>query len=234
VVDLELGERPIGDHGVDFGAAGDRGEVAHPAQQPAGDARRAARPPGDLDRTVGGQRQAEDRGAARDDRLQLDVIVEMEARENAEAIAQGRGQKAGACSRADQGERRQVDPDRARRRPLADHQVELELLKRRIEDLLDRRRQAVDLVDEQDVARLQIGQLRREVAGARDHRPGGQAKTDPELGGDDLGKRGLAEPRRPGEQDMVERFPPLPRGLDEHPQVVAASGLTKRSFMGRF
>ena len=30
---------------------------------------------------------------------------------------------------------------------------------------------------------------------------------DPELGRDDLGERGLAEPRRPGEQDVVERVP---------------------------
>ena len=179
LVDLELGERPIGDRGVDLGACRHRGEVAHPAQQPARDPRRAAGAPRDLDRAVPGQRQAEDRGAAHDDRLELGVIVEMQAREDAEAVAQRRGQQAGAGGRADQGERRQVDPHRARRRPLADHQVELELLQRRIEDLLDRGRQAVDLVDEQDVARLQVGQQRGEVAGARDHRPGGQRGSRP-------------------------------------------------------
>ena len=52
------------------------------------------------------------------------------------------------------------------RRPLADDQVELEILHRRIEDLLDRRREPVDLVDEQHVARLQVGQQRGEIAGA--------------------------------------------------------------------
>ena len=135
-----------------------------------------------------------------------------------------RGQKAGAGGRADQGERRQVDPDRARRRPLADHQVELELLQRRIEDLLDRRAEAMDLVDEQDVARLQVGELGGEVAGAHDHRPRGQAEADPELGRDDLGERGLAEPGRPGEQDVVERLAPLARGLDEHPRGWRAAG----------
>ena len=55
--------------------------------------------------------------------------------------------------------------------PFADHQVELELLHRRVEDLLDRRAQAVDLVDEQHVARLQVGEQGGEVAGAHDHRP---------------------------------------------------------------
>ena len=43
---------------------------------------------------------------------------------------------------------------RARRRPLADDEVELEVLHRRIEDFLDRRIEPVDLVDEQHVARL--------------------------------------------------------------------------------
>ncbi len=38
--------------------AGHRGEVAHPAQQPAGDARRAARAAGDLGGALGGQRRS--------------------------------------------------------------------------------------------------------------------------------------------------------------------------------
>ena len=54
--------------------------------------------------------------------------------------------------------------DGARRRPLADHDVELKVLHRRVEHLLDDRAQAMDLVDEQHVARLQVGEQRREVA----------------------------------------------------------------------
>src|SRR3546814_5536921 len=64
---------------------------------------------------------------------------------------------------ADEGELRQVDPHRTRRRPFADHDVERTVLHRRIEDFLDRGRQAVDLVDEQHVAILEIGEQRREV-----------------------------------------------------------------------
>ena len=102
--------------------------------------------------------------AAPDDLLQIVDVVELQAQRNAEALAQRRGDQPGAGGRADQRERRQVDADRARRRPLADHQVELAVLHRRIEDLLDRRRQPVDLVDEQHVARLEVGEDRREVA----------------------------------------------------------------------
>ena len=88
---------------------------------------------------------------ARDDARQLLRRVELEPRDDAEAVAQRVGQHAGARGRADQRERRQVELDRARRRALADHDVDLEVLERRIEDLLDDRRQAVDLVDEQHV-----------------------------------------------------------------------------------
>ena len=146
--------------------------------------------------------------------------VEIEPHRNAEAVAQRRGDQARARGRADQGEFRQIDPDRARRRPLADHQVELTILHRRIEDLLDRRREAMDLVDEQDVALLEIGEQRGEIARLGDHRAGGGAEADAELAGDDLRQRGLAEPGRAEEQHMVERLAAL-GGLDEDLQVLA-------------
>ena len=101
------------------------------------------------------------------------------------------------------------------RRPLADHDVELEVLHRRIEDLLDDRAQAMDLVDEQHVVRLQVGQQRREVAGALDHRPGGLAQVHAELVRDDVRERGLAEARRAEDQHVVERLAPVARRLDE-------------------
>ena len=64
----------------------------------------------------------------------------------------------------------EVDLHRARRRPFADDEVELEILHRRIEDFLDRRIEPMDLVDEQHVALFEIGQQRREIAGLGDHR----------------------------------------------------------------
>ena len=64
----------------------------------------------------------------------------------------------------DQGEARQVDARPSAPRVLADDEIELEVLHRRIEDLLDRGVQPVDLVDEEDVAILEIGEERGEVA----------------------------------------------------------------------
>ena len=117
--------------------------------------------------------------------------------------------------------RRQIDLHRARRRALADDEVELEILHGRIEDFLDRRIEPVDFVDEQHVARLEIGEQRGEVAGLGDHRAGGGAEIDAQFARDDLRQRGLAEARGADEQHMVERFLARPRGLDEHAQVRA-------------
>jgi hypothetical protein len=105
---------------------------------------------------------------------------------------------------ADQGEGRQVDADRPRRGSLADDQVQDVVLHRRIEDLLHIGRQAVDLVDEQHVARFEIGQDGRQIAGLGQHRPAGGAEADAQLAGDDLGQGGLAQSRRPEQQDVVQ------------------------------
>ena len=157
-------------------------------------------------RAVGGEGDAEDAGAAAHDVFEFVHRVEIEPDRNAEAVAERRRQQAEPRRRADQRERREVDLHRARRRPLADDQVELEILERRIEDFLDRRRQAVDLVDEEDVALLEIGEQRREVAGLGDHRTGGGAEIDAELARDDLRQRRLAEAGRADEEDVVERL----------------------------
>ncbi len=197
------------------------GEVADPAQQPAGDARRAARAAGDLAGAVVGEVDAEQAGGAANDLLQLLDGVEIEADGNAEAVAQRRRQQSLPSRRTDQGEARQIDADRTRRRTFADHQVERAVLHRRIEHLLDRRIEAVDLVDEQDVAVLEIGQQRREVARLGDDRARGGAEADPHLAGEDSGERRLAEPGRAVEQHMVERLAAAFRGVDEHAQILA-------------
>jgi len=64
----------------------------------------------------------------------------------------------------------------------------------------------VDLVDEEDVARLERGEDRRNVL-LFDGRPGDGADPDAELLVDDVGEARLTEAGRPCEQDVVERLP---------------------------
>src|SRR5204862_5143094 len=75
--------------------------------------------------------------------------------------------------------------------------------------------------DEKDVARLEVGEQRREVARPLEHRPGGLPQVDPELAGDDVRERRLAKPRRPEEQHMVESLGSCARRGDENLELAA-------------
>ena len=101
---------------------------------------------------------------------------------------------------------RQIERERASGRPLTDDDVEPEVFERRIEDLLDRAIETVNLVDEQHVARLERREDRRHVALPLERRPGNGAYADAELLADDEREARLAEARGPDEQHVVERL----------------------------
>ena len=96
---------------------------------------------------------------------------------------------------------------------LADDDVEPEVLERRIQHLFHGTRQPVDLVDEEDVSRLEGRQDRRHVAFPLERRAGDAADSHAQLLPHDVGQARLAEPRRPDEQDVVERLLARPSGL---------------------
>ena len=78
---------------------------------------------------------------------------------------------------------------------------------------------AVDLVDEEDVALLQVGEQGGQIAGPDQHRSGRDAQSDPELGGHDPGQRRLAEAGWPGEEQVVGGLVALQRGLEDDAEV---------------
>jgi len=85
--------------------------------------------------------------------------------------------------------------------------VDVQIVERRIQALLDDRVQAMDLVDEEDVVLLQLRrEERRERALVLDDRPAGGRQLHAHLVGQDVSERRLAEPRRPREKDVVERL----------------------------
>ena len=137
---------------------------------------------------------------------QLVGRVVLQAEHDAETVAQGTGQQTGARRGADEGEARQVEADGARRRALPHHDVEGEVLERRVEHLLHHAVQTVDLVDEQDVALLEIREDGSEVARALDGGPARGLDVGAQLVGHHRGERGLAKPRRPREQDVVHHI----------------------------
>ena len=80
---------------------------------------------------------AEDPGGPGDDVDEVVGLVVVEAGDEAEAVAERAGDRAGAGGGADEREARQVEADRPGGRALAEHDVDLEVLHRRVEDLLD-------------------------------------------------------------------------------------------------
>src|SRR5262249_27060488 len=109
----------------------------------------------------------------------------------------------------------------ARGRPLPDHEVELEVLHRRIEDLLDDVVETVDLVDEEDLPALEVREDRREIARPLEDGPGRGPDPDRELVRDDVRERRLPEPGGTVEENVVEHVAPRTRRGDLHPQVLA-------------
>ena len=83
--------------------------------------------------------------------------VELQAQQQAETGAQGRGEQSGARGGADEGEGLHVHGVSARGRALADHDVELVVFERGVEDFFERGLQAMDFVDEEHLAVAKIG-----------------------------------------------------------------------------
>jgi hypothetical protein len=77
----------------------------------------------------------------------------------------------------------------------------------------------VDLVDEQDVARFEIGQDGGQIAGLGQDRPRGGAEADAQFLRHDLRQRRLAQPRRAEQQDVVQRLAARARRVDEDLQI---------------
>ena len=86
----------------------------------------------------------------------------------------------------------------------------------------------MDLVDEEDVAWLQVGQQCGEVAAALDHRARAPAEAHAHFAGDDLRERRLAEARQVRQQHVVEGLAPSPSSVDEDPEIVAQLALADK------
>ena len=103
--------------------------------------------------------------------------------------------------------------------PIGDRQRPV--LHRRIEGLLERAVQAVDLVDEEHRVRLERGEQRRDVALALERRAGRLHEPHAHLLGDDLRERRLAQAGRPGQEHVVERLAARDRRLHRDRELLA-------------
>ena len=109
--------------------------------------------------------------------------------------------------------------------PGADQDVDAEVLERRVEHLFHVGQQAVDFVDEEDLARSDVAQDAGEIELFLQHGSGGLVKGDVQLLGDDGGEGGFAEAGRAVEQDVVHGLAALAGGFDGDGEVFFELGL---------
>ena len=139
--------------------------------------------------------------------------------------AQRRREQAGARGGGDEGEGANLHDVGARGGALADDDVQLVVLQRGVELLFEDGLEAVDLVEEQDLALAQVGEDGGEVALDLQGGAGGLLEADVELVGDDGGEGGFAQAGRAEEQDVVERLAAGSRGLEGDGELLFRLGL---------
>lgn len=83
----------------------------------------------------------------------------------------------------------------------------------------------MNLVDEQYIVGLEIGQQCRQILGLFQHRAAGLAQVHAQLGRDDVGQRGLAQTGRAEQQHMIERLAAFLGSADKDFKLLAGLGL---------
>ena len=195
------------------------GEVADPPKQPVGDPRRAARAARDLRGPLLVESHLEDARRSPHDPGEVVDRVVVEPRREPESFPQGQRDAPGPGRRRHEGEPGQLEPDRPRGRALAQHDVEHEVLERRVEHLFDRPRHAVHLVDEEHVAVVEVREDRRQVARAVEGRAARGLEPGAHRVRDDLGERRLAETGRSAEQQVVDGLAAAAGAVDQQLQL---------------
>ena len=126
------------------------------------------------------------------------------------SISTGRG--------TNQREFRQVQADGIGAGAFAHDDIDGEILHGGVEDLFDYPVQAVDLVDEEDIAGVQVGQQGGQIAGLFDGGAGCDPYIHAHLIGDNPGEGRFAQTGRAVKEGVVQRLVTLPGGFDIYGQ----------------
>ena len=148
------------------------------------------------------------------DDQQIVRLVKIEPMHDAEARAQRRRNQARAGRRADQREMAQRKRMNARARSLADDQVDAKIFHRRIEHFFDRGLQAMNFVQKENFLGFERSEDRGQIAFALEQRTRAGLDRNVQFVGDNLRQGRFAQPRRPIEQHVIQRFAAAARRLD--------------------
>src|SRR5579885_2601867 len=207
-------QRLLRDGLCDAAIGADFGEVARAAEQPVGDARRSAAAAGDFLAAGLIHFDIQDLRRTANDDKQIFRLIKIEPMNDAESRAKRRGDEASARGGADQREMAERKRMNTRTGPLADDEIDAKILNGRIENFLDGRLHAVNLIQEEQFPRFKGSQDGGEIAFAFEKRTSAGLDRNVQFVGDDLRERGFAKTGRTIEQNVVEGFAAAARRLD--------------------
>ncbi len=194
-------------------------KVARAAEKAVGHAGRAPAAAGDLVGALLRGIHLQDTRRAFHDALQQIGRIIVVPKVDAKAGSQRRCEQAFPGGGPYEGERRQGDLHAPRVGPGVDHDVDVVVLHRRVEVFFHHRAEPVNLVDEEHIAFLQVGEHTRNVGGLLEHWSARGGDLGAHLLRNDVREGRLAQSGRPREQHMVQRLAALQRRRHEHLQV---------------
>jgi len=190
----------------------DLGVIADAAEESVGDAGCAAAATAEVSEGFFIARDTQEYGGALQAKLEVFFGPEFQVQLDAEAGAEGCGDEAGAGGGADEGEGLEGDVDGFGVHAAIDGEIDAEIFHGGVDEFLDDSREAMDLVDKEDVAALEVGEDAHEVAGSGEGGSGAGFEVGLHFVGDDVGKGGFAESGGAVEEDMLDGFGALAGG----------------------
>ena len=225
-VDFQRRQCHIGHMAIHAAAALDLRKVPDTLKDAVGDTGGTAGAPRDLHRTGRLNVYAQNARRAGDNGLQLLGGIKFQPQLHAKAVTKRRGQLSRPGGRADQSEPGQIQTDGAGGRAFADDDIQRIVFHRRIKHLFHTAVEAVDLVDEQHIVFVEIGQQCGQISGFFNGRAGGNADVNPHLVGNDACQRSLAQTGRTVQQHMIQRLGPQFCRLNVDLQIILGLFLT--------
>ena len=147
--------------------------------------------------------------------------------DNAKTVAKRGGNGAKAGGGADQSESRQIKLESFSRRAFADDNIQFEVLHGRIKDFFNKLVEAVNFINEKDIAVREIGENRAQIAHFFNRRAGSGANAGARFIGDDMSESRFAKAGGAIKKDVLDRLLSFFGGIDQNPQIFLRLNLPK-------
>ena len=205
-VNIHHGKGFFGDLRGDGAVGLDLCVVPGPCEEIVGDSGCSPAAECDLQRAAVFNGSVEDPGGTGHDLLQVVRLIVVQTERKFEPGTERRGKQSLPCGGADERETGQIQADRAGARSLIDHDVDEKIFHGAVKIFLHSGIEAVDLVDEEDIALLQTGQQSGEIARFFDDRSAAGLDIGAFFVGDDVCEGGFPQSRGTAQKQMPQRL----------------------------